>query len=457
MAGALRLQCGVGHIPDGLRRSAYKVRAIIVGAGLSGLIAARHLHRAKWTVIVLDARDQVGGRIQTDYVDGFTLDHGFQVYLTGYQTAGQELDLAKLQLGAFPAGAFVQLEGARYRVCDPLRSVWYMAPWHAMETLLAPVGSIADKLRIAAFRNRVCKSSPAILLGVQNVSAKERLQQMGFSETIIDRFFRPFFGGIFLDDSLSVSAGVMEFVFRTFSQGQAALPTLGMQAIPMQIASDLPRGSIRLRTTVESVSDGSVKLSDGEVLTGDHVIIATEQPAAKRILANDVRSSGLHRASGVVTRTITPASTSCLYFEVIDPPIHEATLVLNGESNGVINNLCFPSFAQPAYAPPGKALLSVSTIGQTESPGTELLALVREQLSEWFGSRASSWRHLKTYRIPYALPNQSLASFASSDKQTKISRQIWRCGDYCETSSIEGAIQSGLNTANQMLSIEPIT
>lgn len=430
--------------------------AIVVGAGLSGLVAARHLHRAHWNVSVLEARDRVGGRIQTDCVDGFMLDHGFQVYLTGYETAGRELDLAKLQLGAFPAGAFVQLEGKRYRVCDPLRSTWYMAPLHAIETLLSPVGNIADKLRIAAFRDRVSKSSPEELLGVRNVSAKERLHQMGFSETIIDRFFRPFFGGIFLDDTLSVSAGVMEFVFRTFSLGQAALPTLGMHAIPMQIAADLPSGSIRLKTTLESVSDGRLKLSDGQTLSADHIILATEEPAAKRILANGAQASGsVAQLSSIVApqnaTVLPPQATSCLYFEVLDPPIHEATLVLNGQKRGVINNLCFPSFAQPTYAPPGKALLSVSTIGQTESPGRDLLALVRDQLVEWFGPRANAWRHLRTYRVPYALPNQSPASLAVTDNEPKISDRVWRCGDYCETGSIEGAIQSGLATANQIL------
>ena len=136
---------------------------------------------------------------------------------------------------------------------------------------------------------------------------------------------------------------------------------------------------------------------------------------------------------------------------VIDPPIHEATLVLNGESRGVINNLCFPSFAQPSYAPPGKALLSVSTIGQAQSPGSELLSTVREQLVEWFGPKASSWRHLRTYRVPYALPNQSVASLAMREKQQRISERLWRCGDYCETGSIEGAIQSGQETANQAI------
>ncbi len=418
---------------------------IVVGAGLSGLTAARQLHRAGWFVTVIEARDCVGGRIQTDCIDGFLLDHGFQVYLTGYATAGRELDLAKLQLGSFSAGAFVQFRGKRYRVCDPLRSAWYLAPWHAIETLFAPVGNIKDKFRIASFRNRVFKSDPSALLNIQNVSAKERLEQMGFSPTIIDRFFRPFFGGIFLDDSLQVSAGVMEFVFRTFSLGHATLPVNGMQAIPKQIAFDLPSSSIKLNTTVRSVQDGRVTLSDGQVLSADHVIVATEEPTANRLLT--IESLERNKTSS----TLEAASTSCLYFEVLDPPIQEATLLLNGDAIGVINNLCFPNFAQPAYAPGGKSLLSVSTIGQTEITGSDLLASVRAQLIDWFGLRAESWRHLRTYRISYALPNQSPRSLASKVMHSRISHSVWRCGDYCETGSIEGAIQSGLKTAKEIL------
>lgn len=418
--------------------------AIVVGAGLAGLIAARQLHRENWNVTVLEARDRVGGRVQTDKVEGFLLDHGFQVYLTGYETAKSELDLSELKLGSFQAGAMIMIGGKRFRVCDPLRSTWYLAPWYALETLFAPVGTIADKLRIASFQKRVCQSASPNLLSDRSVSAKERLLQMGFTPTMIDRFFRPFFGGIFLDDSLGISAGLMEFVFRTFSLGVAALPEQGMQAIPHQIARALPSRSIRLSTTVKSVQDGRVELSDGQLLAADYIIVATEEPAAKRLLAN---STFAHDKKSVNAKA---ASTCCLYFDVLDPPIHEATLLLNGGREGVINNLCFPNFAQPAYAPSGKSLLSVSTIGQTDAKGTDLLAAVRAQLIDWFGKRAGAWRHLRTYQIPYALPNQTPSSLATNETQARISERVWRCGDYCVSGSIEGAIESGLYTAKKV-------
>ncbi len=419
--------------------------AIIIGAGLSGLTAARKLHRSNWSVSLLEARDRVGGRIQTDGVDGFLLDHGFQVYLTGYKMAGQELDLPALKLGAFQAGALIQTNGKRYRVCDPLRAPWYLAPQHAIETMLAPIGSFADKWNIAKFRQRVCRADEVQMLGVQQVTARARLEQMGFSNLIIEKFFRPFFGGIFLDNSLSVSAGLMEFVFRTFSQGFAALPENGMQAIPDQFASSLPSQTIQLNTTVASVNEDHLVLANGEVRSADCILIATEEPTARRLLNSN---TGLRKP---LDAPVQCSSTSCLYFSVENPPIREATLVLNGDGDGVINNLCFPSFAQPTYAPVGRTLLSVSTVGQIEPNGEALLESVVDQLADWFGPSARSWQHLRTYRVPYALPNQSPEVLATRSEHARVSERVYRCGDYCESGSIEGAIQSGLKVADLII------
>ena len=44
---------------------------VVVGAGLSGLAAARHLTAHGVGVTVLEASDGVGGRMRTDVVDGF--------------------------------------------------------------------------------------------------------------------------------------------------------------------------------------------------------------------------------------------------------------------------------------------------------------------------------------------------------------------------------------------------
>lgn len=71
-------------------------------------------------------------------------------------------------------------------------------------------------------------------------------QAEGFSEAIIDRFFRPFLGGIFFDNQLRTSSRLTSFVMRMLATGSNCLPAQGIGAITEQLASRLPADSIRL-------------------------------------------------------------------------------------------------------------------------------------------------------------------------------------------------------------------
>ncbi|MEO9590224.1 NAD(P)-binding protein, partial [Rhodopirellula bahusiensis] len=65
---------------------------LIIGGGLAGLTCGRVLADAGREFRILEATDRVGGRVRSDVVDGFTLDHGFQVLLTAYPACQQFLD-----------------------------------------------------------------------------------------------------------------------------------------------------------------------------------------------------------------------------------------------------------------------------------------------------------------------------------------------------------------------------
>src|SRR5215210_6304108 len=190
---------------------------IVVGAGLAGLACARELVRAGRSVEILEASDGIGGRVRTDTVDGFLLDRGFQVLLTAYPEARGQLNYAALGLRLFYPGALIRYHGRFYRLADPFRR-----PADALGSLFNPIGSPADKLRILALRRRAAAGSIDRLFERPETSTMQALTRLDFSNAIIERFFQPFLGGIFLGRELSTTSRMLEFVIRMFAEGNAA-------------------------------------------------------------------------------------------------------------------------------------------------------------------------------------------------------------------------------------------
>jgi predicted NAD/FAD-dependent oxidoreductase len=87
-------------------------------------------------------------------------------------------------------------------------------------------------------------------------------------------------------------------------------------------------------------------------------------------------------------------------------------------------------------------------VGLADDFGEATVHEVQKELEQWFGWTVQTWRHLQTYRIPYALPDQRSAAIADYPNANHLGDRIYRCGDYCEVASIEGAIQSGLAVAD---------
>jgi len=405
---------------------------IIVGAGLAGLTCGLRLGEAGIPFTILEASDHVGGRVRTDSVGGFLLDRGFQVLLTAYPEAQQVLDYRALRLHPFRAGAVVRVDGMFHRISDPWRS-----PPAGFLSLFTPIGSFADKMRIAGMRRRVLRASPEELLLRPETTARRYLERTGFTKVIIERFFRPFFGGVFLDGSLETSSRMLEYCFRMFAIGSAALPAGGMGEIPAQIAGRLPEGSVQTGRRVAAARPGRVRLVDGTVLEGDAVVIAVDGVEAARMTGR-LEEPRFRRAT-------------CLYFEAPAPPIRGPHLVLNGDGDGPINNLCVPSEVAPSYAPEGRSLVSVTAIDDAAGANPGIESAVRGQLEDWFGRSVRDWRTLDIYRIGRALPDQSPASLSPIQRPVAIEEGLWVAGDHRDQGSIQGAMVSGRRTADAVI------
>jgi len=414
-----------------------RLAVIIIGAGLAGLTCAHTLVRAGMSVAVLEASDGVGGRVRTDLVDGFRLDRGFQVFFTAYPEASRLLDYPALDLRAFEPGALVRFQGHFHTVMDPFRR-----PLSAMAGLLAPVGTLRDKLAVLRLRRQALATSLEAIWAAPERTTEAALREAGVSDTMLDRFFRPFLGGIFLDRDLSTSSRMLYFVYRMLSAGDTVLPACGMGTIPAQIAAELPEGAIRLRARVTAIGeDGEgrwVRLENRDRLLAGSVIVATEGPEASRL-------------TGAFAPP-TPRSVTCLYFAADRPPVDDPLLILDGDGRGPVTNLCVPSRVAPTYAPPGAHLICATVLGSPREDDMALEAKVRAQLGDWFGPKqVSGWRHLQTYRIPFAQFDQRPGTLQPASRPVCLEDGLYLCGDHVENASINGAMAAGRRAAEAVL------
>ncbi len=378
----------------------------IIGAGLAGLSCARELKANGIESVIFEVSDGIGGRVRTDDYQGFLLDRGFQVLLTAYPECRRLLDYDALKLKPFYPGAMVRFGGKFHHLADPWRH-----PADAVSSLGSPVGTFTDKLRIASLRTSVTSVALADIFNRPETTTAACLAKYGFSDKMVDRFFRPFFGGIFLERELTTSSRLFEFIFRMFSEGDTAVPSHGMQAIPLQLGHEL---DVRLNSPMTELPSGQV-------------VIATDEPSASRLLGNPVSEES--------------RSVYCSYFAAEEPPISDAILILNGDGAGPVNNCTVMSAVAPSYAPPGAALISVSTLMPTAEEDIVV------QLRDWFGIGVNRWQHLRTYSIPYAQPVQT----TYQPRSPVVRPGVYRCGDYCESASLDGALASGRRAATDLI------
>ncbi len=401
---------------------------VIVGAGLAGLTCAKHLHRQGREFVILDASDRLGGRLKTDAIGGYRFDRGFQVHFTAYPAALAELDSRALELNRFAHGAYIWWNNKLHRLDrdDPV------------EAAFCKVFGLGDKLRMRSLSAELADKSTSEIWHEEETTTETFLRRYGFTDAYIDRFARPFFGGVFLDRSLSTSSRMFQFIWKMIDEGEVTIPRLGMEAIPQQIASNIPAERFRMNTTVTELvkSAGAVtgvKLASGEILDAEHVVVATESFAASKL-------------TGCPT-PIGSRGTICMYFEVPHQLVYGNFIILNGTGKGLINMVVPVTNICPDAAPAGKFVVSVNIIGGSDKDDSGLLHEIQDELRSWPAEwRPEDWKLLQTYRLAHAQFPQGIGVLDSLSSESGVPG-LSLAGDYTRQSSINGALESGAAAA----------
>ena len=376
----------------------------ILGGGISGIIAALELESRGVFPTLYESSDRLGGRVKTDFFEDIPLDHGFQVLLTAYPEVVKYLDLSALELHYFRPGAYIfGKDGKVELIGDAFRDPSFLWP-----TLKANVATLFDKMKLLAEQRRISGLSLEEIFNQPDQSTLESLYSK-YSERFINQFFKPFYGGIFLEKELQTSVKQFEFVFHMFASGYAALPKRGMQSVIDQLAAKLTNTKVLLnhKLTTEEAKDRH-----------DKVI----QAFAER----DQKWHG----------------TEVFYFELPNASKYSEKLKnvigLFPESNSV-NSM---------HVLQGRntAILSATAIGVSED-SDRLEGLIREEIKT--RSRIETGKLVKHYRIEKALPVSS--EIRLNPDSSNVDPAVFRSGDYLFYPSLNAAMSSGRMAAEQAL------
>ncbi|MGW2821888.1 NAD(P)/FAD-dependent oxidoreductase [Streptomyces sp. NPDC001443] len=403
---------------------------LVVGAGPAGLACARDLLASGLHVTLLEASDEVGGRMRSDRHEGFVVDRGFQVFNTSYPQVRRRLALRALRLRPFTPGVLVHTDDGPLRFSDPTRR-----PRDLGDLRPGRLAGPRDLLALGALSARDLLAPVRLLKRGEDRTTRTALAAAGFSEEFVERFFRPFLSGVFLEDELETSARFFHLVWRSMLRGTLCLPGEGIGAVPRLLADALPAGTLRLETAVAALTDDGVELVTGAELPARAVVVATGPgPAAVLLPGLDVP------AYRVVTTYYHVAARS---------PLAEPTLLT--DTRGRFLNTCVLTEVVPEYAPASMSLIATSVLGE-DTAGRE--RAVREALGDAYGAHGAygvdtaGWDLLTSRTVRDALPVMTPPWPLSRTARVAPGRYV--CGDHRATGSVQGALASGARAAREV-------
>lgn len=397
---------------------------IVVGAGLAGLTCARHLEAARLDVRVLEAGDDVGGRVRTDLVDGYRVDRGFQVLNPAYPAVRSEVDVRALALGSFGRGVGVRRDDGLAVAADPTRH-----PRRLLDTLRSPY---SDPRALAAAARWLAPALGPVsrLLSRDDTTFAASLDAAGLRGPLRTEVIERFVAGVVVEGEGSSSATYVRLLARSFALGVPGLPAQGMSALPHQIAARLS-APVELGVRVDDirrVGDAVRVNTPGGELRAPAVVVATDASTAARFFEVEAPVG-----KGLTT----------WWFGAPERPIDLDMIMLDGRrAPGPAVNLAVVSNAAPSYAPAGRHLVEATVLGPS---GPQDEAAVRRQAAAVLGCDTSRWDVVARHEIPFALPAQPPPLRSRQDVDLGDGRYV--CGDHRDTASIQGALVSGRRTA----------
>lgn len=400
---------------------------IVIGAGLAGLQCAQRAQRSGHTVIVLEAQNAVGGRVQTDLVDGFLCDRGFQLLNPAYPAVRDWIDVRALELQKFGVGVVVRTGDTTTTLAHPLRH-----PRHALTTLRSELTPMSDLKALAKWIGPSLLRPATVYRQENDQTLQESFDEAGLTGRLRRDVLDTFLSGVLATSSGQSSANYVRLLMRFFALGVPGLPHGGMQALPEQMANSLDQ-PVRTGTAAHQLKE-----------TADGVHVTTDQGTLRaRVAVVAVDPQNVAEFAQLPTPVTCGLTT--WWFRAPERPMAGPFLMVDatrrgGGPAGPIWNTAVISEAAPSYAPVGEHLVQATTLlDRPDGNATE--TDVRRDLERLYGTSTQGWDVLTHHVLPHALPAQPPPLENRLPKWT--GKRTLVTGDHRGTGSIQGALNSG--------------
>jgi hypothetical protein len=381
---------------------------IIVGAGLAGLSAAQSLIEAGIEVRVLEASTTIGGRVQTDEINGYRFDRGFQLINARYPEVEALNIVEKLDFRYAPRAVDIALDGSVVRLGDPRK--------HFLSALRSQSGSIREKI---SFLKYLLSNS------THGSNVESELLAAGCNK-LYTRVLKPFLTGVFLAQPSRVDSVSGREIIKSFISGAPGLPARGAGELSQVLARDI--GVVETGVQVNAITGLELSTSKGAI-AARAIIVATDQITAAQLL--EIEEVG--------------ESVSCTtwFHSSLDNFECDSTLRVDGLARGAIINSIAISKLLPLSAPAGRTLFSSTSLGHASE------SEVRRHLSLMWGVDTAGWELVAKYDIKNSLP--LFAPGRPHAQSLQVRPGVWRAGDYLSAASQNGALASGRLAALELI------
>ena len=369
---------------------------------------------------IIEKKSFPGGRVYSEKKDDFILDEGFQIFLDNYPESKKLFDYKKLKLKNFHSGALVHIDNQFYHYLNPL--------FHPLTK-----------------QNKLWKEFLGLILISKNVllgkinsdfDTDTWINNFPIVSNEFKMFVKSFLKGVLLDNKLCTKTSIALDYLKLFSYGRATVPYNGMIEFSNQLKKTIPIDKFVFNEEVVSVKNNTVTTKAGNHYHSQNIIFATDLNSVNEIFNLKIN--------------ITKNPVTNIYFKTSENLSDFPGIILNANSNEIINHLSILNLINPNYSLSEENLISVSLFNEASYSYHDLIQIVLRELKQWYGNVIDSLELIRIKDHFNDIPFNNLYKYQSELRET-FNSNVFFCGGYLFNSSIERAIKTSNYLINNCL------